>query len=299
MKFYLGKIESPSEGLARINRELCERAHRAIKSGSVPTDSTIFELRKVVKKLRAILRVSRRAIDKKSFRELDRLMRAFGKDLGRPRDGIVLIDTLDALLEHFSPFSREPENQPARDALFCRYQAALDVFLQHNDELSLASRFHDIERRISNLDLQRVSRPKLLTGINKTYRRCRTSLERLRAEPSTENSHELRRQVEYTWNQLRLIRKRDPGKSKPMITGLDRLGRLLGEDSDIAMLVETLQRHPEICCNRIRCEFIIALAEARRIALLSASLRLADRLFSETPKDFSKWLNTGAGKSRV
>jgi len=295
MKSGLGNSESVPEGIARINRELCEHARRIIGSDATRTDSMVFELRKSIKKLRAILRIVRPALDRKPCSKLDRLMREFGRELGGLRDSTVLIDTLASLLGRFKPYPRESAMLPVSEALHCRYQVALEDFTHNNDELSLTSGFNVIETRVLNLDLHRISRAKLLAGMQKTYRRCRTGLQKLHAEPSTENSHDLRRQVKYAWNQLRLIHKWEHGMFKPMVADLDRLGRLLGEDSDIALLVETLQRHPEICCTRIRTEFIIALAESRRTALLSASLRLADRIFAARPGYFGNWLEKGAG----
>lgn len=278
-----------------MNRELCERARRAIESSTVSTDSAILETRLVIRQLQDMLRISRRAIAKRSFRKLKRALRAFDRDLERPCDSAVLVSTLDALLEHFSPLLRESEIHPVRDALTSRYEAELSDFLQHDGEQSLASRFHDIERRVAGLDLHRVSRPQLQKGIRKTYRRCQDRLKKLRAEPATENSHELRRQVNHAWSQLQLIRERDTDDLDPMIAELEQLGRLLGEDVDIAGLVSTLQQHPELCASPVRSELIFALAESRRIALLSAALRLADRLFSATPGRFRKWLDARAG----
>lgn len=293
MKFHLGKSESASAGIARINRELCERGRQMAGNGDALTDSAVYGLRKTVKKLRAILRITRPALDNRTYRELDRLMRDIGRDLGRPRDSAVLVDTFDALLHHFTPLADEVAMQPARNALQCRFQLAQENFLEANDELSLMTRFSVIEQQVEDLDLQQFSREMLLEGIQQTYRRCRAGLQKLHDEPNTENSHDLRRQVKYTWNQLRLIRKWQAGTFNPMCTELERLDGLLGQDSDIAMLVDTVQRHPEICCNRIRAEFIIALAETRRIALLTASLHLADRLFAKSPVKFGTWLNQG------
>ncbi|MGB5472103.1 MAG: CHAD domain-containing protein [Gammaproteobacteria bacterium] len=295
MKFRLGKSESASKGIARINRELCEHAAGMTGSSNVLTEDTVFELRKTVKKLRAVLRISRPALGNSAYRELDRRMRDFAREQGLLRDSAVLIETLDALLEHFKPFPDEIAMQTVRNALHCRYELALEDFLQANEEISLTMRFNDIEQRVRDLDLRRVSRAMLLEGIGKTYRRCRTGLQKLHEIPSTENSHDLRRQVKYAWNQLRLIRRWQSGGFKPLIAGLDRLGDLLGQDSDLAMLAGTVQRHPELCCNRIRAEFVLALVEARRVVLLTASLRLADRLFAEPPDKFARWLKHGGG----
>jgi len=298
MKYCLGKDEPACDGIVRINRALCNRARQLIAADSGRTDSTVFALRKTLKKLRAILRIARPAIGDKSFRVPDRLLRAYGRRLGGLRDSAVLIDTLDTLLAQFVPYLDESALRPARDVLRCRHQVALEDFLQRGDERSPALDFGAIEHRIDRLDLHGFTRPMLLEGIRKTYRRCRVGLRKLHGEPCTRYSHDLRRRVKYAWNQLRLLRKCRSGIFKPFIAELGRLGDLLGEDSDISMLVETLQRHPEICCNRVRTEFIIALAEKRRIALLTESLRLADRLFVETPERFGAWLREGAGSRR-
>lgn len=296
MKLHLEQGEPASTGIARINHTLCEHAVRVAHGTDALTDSTVFELRKTVKKLRAILRITRPALAADTFRELDRRLRGFGRDLGRPRDSAVLLDTLDGLLAHFRPLPDEAALQPVRNVLHCRYQLAQEDLLLANEERSLATRFDDIRQRIAALDLRGFSDATLLQGIRTSYRRCRKALQRLHAEPSTENSHDLRRQVKYTWNQLRLLRKRHPRKLRPLSAELDTLGTLLGQDSDLAMLVDLLQRRPETGCGHVRTEFIIALAESRRVALLTSSLRLSDRLFATPPARFGKWLERATGK---
>ncbi|MEZ5543082.1 MAG: CHAD domain-containing protein [Pseudomonadota bacterium] len=296
MKLHLKRDEPAGAGLARISRELCARARRATARGDTLTDQAVFELRKTVKKLRALLRITRPALTPDTFRETDRLLRDFGRLLGRPRDAAVLVATYDDLLAYFRPLPDESALQPLRNALHCRYLVAQEDLLLANEEHALATRFGLIERHVAQLDLTQLSDAQLLQGIRKSYRRCRGLLRQLHREPSTENSHDLRRQVKYTWNQLRLLRKRDPQRLEPFIAGLDTLGRHLGKDSDLALLVDVLQRHPETGCGHIRTELIIALAEARRTAVLTASLRLADRLFAEPPGRFGSRLAPHAGQ---
>ena len=296
MKSHLGQREPAREGLARINRELCERTLHTITGRSVMTASAVFELHKSVETLRAILRIARPALEKPAFLKLDRLLHEYGREPGRLRDSAARVDTLVSLLAHFRPYPDEAALLPARDALRCRFTVALEDFLQRNDAQSLAAEFGAIEQQISALELRHFSRPMLLAGIEKTYRRCRTRLLKLHAEPGTSNSHKLRRQVKYAWNQLWLIHKWGHGTFKPLLADLDRLDSLLGEDSDIAVLVEAVQRHPEICCGRIRSEFIVALAEARRSALLTASLRLAEEVFAGPPRSFGQRLRRAGGR---
>ncbi|MDX1698509.1 MAG: CHAD domain-containing protein, partial [Thiohalobacterales bacterium] len=115
----------------------------------------------------------------------------------------------------------------------------------------------------------------------------------LAQDPSTENSHSLRRQAKYLWYQLSLLRKQLPASAQPLIADLGELGELLGDDNDLAVLVDTLGRNPQICSNRVRAELIASLAETRRVVLLSAALRLSQRIYRHKPGRFIRDLESG------
>jgi CHAD domain-containing protein len=119
------------------------------------------------------------------------------------------------------------------------------------------------------------------------YRRGRKLQQALARDPSSENSHGLRRQAKYLWYQLRMLEKQVPEDVQAVIAELDGLGEMLGEDNDMAVLTETLRANPEICGNSVRAELIYSLAETRRIALLSAGLRISQRIYARKPGRFT------------
>jgi hypothetical protein len=96
----------------------------------------------------------------------------------------------------------------------------------------------------------------------------------------------LHRQAEYLWYQLRMLEKQLPDNLQHMLNDLEELGEMLGDDNDLAVLVDTLRANPGICCNSVRAELIYSLAETRRIATLSAGLRLAQPIYASKPGRF-------------
>ncbi len=129
MKFRLGKSEPASKGIARINRELCEHASGMTGSDNTLTEDTAFELRKTVKKLRAVLRISRPALGNSDVSGTRPTACATSAG-NRARCATARCSSkrFDALLEHFKPFPDEIAMQTVRNALHCRYELALEAF---------------------------------------------------------------------------------------------------------------------------------------------------------------------------
>jgi CHAD domain-containing protein len=170
----------------------------------------------------------------------------------------------------------------------------MEVFLASVDLHNLEDRLEGLREQLDALDLTGFSHRMLLASVRKTYRNGRKALQVLHDDPSTENSHAFRRLVKYLWYQLRLLRNWNPAVLGPVVTNLDELGELLGQDHDLANLIDTLNAHPGISCNRTRAELVNGLAETRRITLLSAGLRIADGVYADKPESFISWLNKAA-----
>ncbi len=286
MRFYLQHGESPADAIARIIRELLSTARHDLTESHRDPDAAVHAVRKSLKKLRALLRLVRPVIKGKAFRAADRAVHDLARQLGGARDSAVMLCAFDQLVTHFSPFLNEAAYAPIRQSLAGRYQVAIEQHLSRMDYDRLRSELHNLERLLTQLDLGEFSEKKLLGSVLKTYRQGRDELSALRDEPSTEHGHALRKQAKYLWYQLRLLRESNNTKLLQLIQELNELGELLGQDHDLAVLSATLQRQPEICCNAVRSELVTGLIETRRVALLSAALRLADKIYLQKPKRF-------------
>jgi CHAD domain-containing protein len=284
MGFYLQPEEPAADAIARIIGELLDKAHHELKKPHSGRDAAIHEVRKSMKKLRALLRLIRPVVRKKHFRAADKAVRDFSRRLGGARDSTVVLATFDALLAYYSDYLNNRTVDPIRESLAKRQWLAMEQHLAAMDSDSLMRDLEKLEQCFSCLDLGQFTCETLLDSAKQSYREGRTALAALHVDPSTEHGHALRKHVKYLWYQMRLLQKADTAMIRQLILELDELGELLGQDHDLALLGDTLKGAPGICCNAVRCELIGGLIETRRIALLSAALRLADRVFTAEPK---------------
>src|SRR6516225_5475965 len=102
MSFQLRPEESLRKSLRRIVRyqmdAVLEELTQAQKG---PRDEVVHEVRKSLKKLRAVLRLVRPVIGEKSYRRENTCFRDAGRPLTEVRDARILVETLDKLVEHF------------------------------------------------------------------------------------------------------------------------------------------------------------------------------------------------------
>jgi len=178
--------------------------------------------------------------------------------------------------------------QPVRQSLANRHSLALQQHQSGLDITGAQKQLAGLAQQLAALDLDRLSRNTLTGSIRKTYRRCQQALKKLQVSPTTENSHAFRTQVKRLRIQCRLLRKWPRLTQAPATQVLRNIEQALGQDHDLAILVETLRAHPEITCNSIRRETLISLAETRRIVLLSSALRAAAPVFRDKAKHFIK-----------
>src|SRR4030095_4339353 len=73
-------------------------------------------------------------------------------------------------------------------------------------------------------------------GVERVYRRGRQALAAVRRKPTAEYLHEWRKQAKYLRYQLDLLRPLAPKALTSLATTIDRLGDLLGDDHDLAVL---------------------------------------------------------------
>jgi CHAD domain-containing protein len=95
----------------------------------------------------------------------------------------------------------------------------------------------------------------------------------------TEELHELRKRVKVLFAQSELCASRARGPARRDVARLDRLGRLLGEEHDLAVLDAYLARHGTGGGKRLA---------ARRSRLRGQAVALAALALAGTPEAFAR-----------
>ena len=110
------------------------------------------------------------------------------------------------------------------------------------------------------------------------------------AEPTVEHLHEWRKQAKYLRYQLEVLRPIWPERMEELAKEADRMGDLLGDDHDLAVLRQMLTEDPERFGDEGDREVLSALIERRRAELEQEAMLLDQRFFQDSPRDFARRL---------
>jgi CHAD domain-containing protein len=280
-------VEKDSFGdtLAAAARSVIADARRALADPELSDAEAVHEVRKALKRWRALLRLLARPLGEQADQmrvEARELMRA----LSGARDAQSSLDALADLRKSDVPFSPTSLETIGQRLTAIRDAAEQTGFTKEMRER--LSRYLDY----ATLSLERW----LLTAINfdtvadgliSTYRRARQLIPDNWAEADAEHLHDLRRRVVEHRHQMDLLEPLWPRLGQVWAEEAQRLRNRLGACQDLAVFIGLTAPHQPLAPWRSR---LAPLIDARRAAHLKAAARLAGRLFAEKPKAFRRRL---------
>src|SRR5205085_153720 len=107
-------------------------------------------------------------------------------------------------------------------------------------------------------------------------------------DPTIENLHEWRKQAKYLRYQLEILRPVWPERMGELADEADRMGDLLGDDHDLAVLRQLLTDDPGRFPEAGDREVLLALIDRRRAELEQEATLLGERFFQDRPRDFAR-----------
>jgi CHAD domain-containing protein len=277
-KYRLQRREPLPEGVARVARGRIDDAIDELsgEAGSSPEDA-VHNARKDIKKLRALLRLVRGELGKSVYQRESACLRDAAAALAGLRDADVMLSTLDGLeLDEpvAGPLRQALEAHRLRTSGGSREQAAAE-----------ATRLLGAMRaRIDDWPLESDSFEALEPGLRRMYRRGRREWRELRSEPSVEGLHEWRKRTKELWYHHELLRPLWKPVMKAVGDEAHTLSDKLGDDHDLAVLLEWAREHAEPAP-----ELVEAVASRRR-KLQEEAFELGARLYADRPKVFIRRL---------
>lgn len=275
--------EHPGKGLRRIYCEELDCACRQSRGGSHgPTARHVHEVRKHLKKTRAILRVICDEIGAKEFKRENRRLRDAGRKLSPLRDAEIRLKTLDRLREQFLGGRNEFPQIHRRLSLARRECAAeASAALKKVRKCLRTARRHGRDFKVSGLDADI-----FCDAVRRTFRRARAALRAADKGREHEAIHELRKRLKDLWYQLRIACPVRPKALEPQVGQAKELTELLGEYLDLAVLRTALEDgEPETSEERAAAT---ALIDRRQPQLLEPAFELAEAFLAERPGAFAK-----------
>jgi CHAD domain-containing protein len=129
-------------------------------------------------------------------------------------------------------------------------------------------------------------------SIQGTYKRGRDALAAAKRAGSAEYFHHFRKEAKQLWYQLRILRPVNTVVLKTLNDELGSLGDLLGRAHDLDFLAERMRQEPDETTWQREGHELLAVIEASQSDLQRGAGDLAERFYSERPRDFGARLAT-------
>lgn len=285
----LRPTESGTQGVRRIIRKDVKKASENLSAGGSLSDQRLHDVRKLMKRARAGLRLVRKSLEARAYHRENVALRDAARPLTEVRDAKVLVNTTDELLKRASVAERRAlHSERAVLVANCR---KVRQRLEENPK-ALTSLRRTLESALDRLDRWRPGKhgwSVLGAGVRRVYRAGHRAFRTARRNPSVENLHELRKQSQYLWHVLQLLQPIRPTMIKRLGGRAHRLSDYLGEDHDLAVLIERLRRTRGEAPSG-GTETIVRMATQRRGERHTSAIALASRVFRKKPSTFSEGL---------
>lgn len=272
--------DSLQDALRRIASEGVSRIITQLEPHAPLAPVAVHDIRKDIKKLRALLRLVRHGMAGQQSAE-NIILRDAGRLLAHQRDGAVRLATFDRLMGA----DPAPALAPLRDHLA---QAAANPPPPPPDLLPTFTALRD---RIDTWELHGTDRRILAEGLAETRSRARRAMQHARDDRGMEAMHDWRKRAKDHWYQARLLSPIWPEVMRPISAAADRLGEALGDHHDLGVLADTVAVLADtVAPPEARADLLTRATEAQQ-ALESTSFALGARLFAGNPEEMADlWL---------
>jgi CHAD domain-containing protein len=288
--------EAVIAGVQRIAHEQAERALAALDWSDADSDEIIegvHDCRKRCKKLRGLVRLVRPALGDDRYRAANVAYRDAARALSPHRDAHALLSTFDDLVAANVHQFSGVNAQPVRAELARRADASTSSLDADSDSVVRARELLGIGRAaIDRWTLSEDEWDAIGPGVAKTYGRGRSALSRVGEAPTTEQFHEWRKRVKYTWYHVRLLRPCAPSILRPEANRLHALSDALGDAHDLAVLREQMEQDPDAFGGMPTVEAVSVIVDGQRVELERRSVAVGRRMHAEPTKRFTRRLGT-------
>lgn len=291
MSFALKRKESVIKGFSRLGTRQVRASLKALKD--CEELEAVHEVRKGVKRLRALLRLGRAAVNSSDYRRCMGGLRRVARQLADARDAHVKVNALRGLRPHIhgeekaAPFY-EFEEMLATE---CRRQQA---GLSRNGARKAVSNFlKELGKDLGSLRTKRSGWAAIAPGIRRSYRDGRCAYKQARQSGKPEDFHEWRKRAKDLAYQTSILCRIGPREMTSITEELERLGEGLGEDHDLFLLTESKDVKRFSSRDEKAAQALKAIAESRQRQLRSLALAIGARLYGKKPSVFCKRLRWG------
>ena len=282
MKSQLSKTKVSSL-IQQLALQQIDLALHHLTNSTKDADLAIHEMRRCLKRLRAILRLVKEELGETIYDRDNRYLRNLGRRLATLRDAAVRLATLAALKKEFS--TQLPAS--AWRELKKELATVQGQSVQRKKKLlvTVAARVHMARARVEKWALEFDGEAVLSKGLRKAYQRGSRAMGPALKEPTAEKFHEWRKQVNHLRHQLQILQNLKLGKVKATLPEFKSLAEVLGRKNDLAVLSHHFQRVKRQAGAPVG-QVLQALIYTCDAALAAEATQLGQRLYKRKSKAF-------------
>jgi CHAD domain-containing protein len=270
--------EPAPDGARRVARGQIDLARDELAGdGHKDIGDAVHEARKAFKRVRALVRLARDELGDEAYRRENETFRDAGRALSGVRDAAVLVATLDDVIARHGDELADGRFGALRDALADEAIEGVLVTLGRARDRVAGWPLPEDEDDVAIL----------APGFRRIYRRGRRALRAAEADTSTEHLHELRKRAKDLWHAAQVVRPAAPRKLKKLGRRAHRLSDVVGEDHDLAVLLDAARQRPHTLASG-ELELLETLVGRRRAQLQSAALKRGRKVYARKPRKLAK-----------
>jgi CHAD domain-containing protein len=265
------------DGVRKIAVGLIDDAIEAAGGKRTDVHEAVHTVRKSCKKLRGLIRLVRPGFD--DYPTENATFRDAGRGLSFLRDGAVLIETYDGLLECYQDQIERPKFAPIRRRLTLLQKdlAGRDDIGDMLDEFCRTMK--PARKRARHWRIAGDGFDALERGVSKSYKGARRAMDEAAKAPTAEAVHEWRKGVKDHWYHARLLAPIWPRPMKVHGEVADQLGDLLGKHHDLEVFRDRLAGGEFGDATEV--EVLVGLVRRRQKALEEEAFSIGARLLAE------------------
>lgn len=278
------------EEFYRLIRAQTDFILECIEDEEMDLNEKIHEVRKSLKKIRAILRLYRDSTGYSTYHRKNVFYRDLGRKISAPRDNHVLLQFGKKILEE------APEK--IRDQNTEKMVAALEK--QRDDSLAKVRKNKDLETIKKELQeaipdenpvIKNEGFNVIKGGVKRMYRQSRNYMKSILKEPDDTTIHDFRKRVKYLRYQMSILRPVFPEMIKAYRRILKNISDDIGLYRDYTLFHDMLKENDFYNLNDEQRTFITEYIEEEKDQVLVRALEPSKKFFLQKPKSFVKNLS--------
>jgi CHAD domain-containing protein len=287
--FRISKRENLKENINRILLEQIDYILEHCDGKEEDVHVSIHEIRKSIKRIRAVLRLIREEIGYSSYYRENLFYRDLSRSISDIRTHDVLLHTLEGLKSDMAAPNTREAFAPIIDSINVERKKLLSGMLSRDRLLQdLSSRFMEARKRIHELSIEQDGFEVFSGGFYRTYRQGKNYLKSARKNHNMHLMHNMRKRTKYLWYQVEIIRPIYPGPLKAFSSSLENISEKLGQYHDLSELSSFLKEYKGASGFK---QTLLDACAFKKDALLPGILRMSEAAYAEKPEALINRMN--------